>query len=385
MNPIDQQLPPRRRRTRWALACAVIGAIVLAASLGTLTSFAQDRSGDTAVPVGQGSYTDALPAGYSGPAVLACDNGGTIVEPQQTATPMVAPGFSKPPQTHDWYSSVIWKANNSWDASVNACVLHKYSESMHAHPWSMRFELDQGVSHQMVGSYTNLYNIEDQFQDTYRTVQHNLLPDFTLTFKDGAGNVVAVTDTRLADYSDWGMTAYSSDEQGHSWRTTLLEGSPYLFFETTNIAFVELRPIAVGDAFPIAVITSTGHTNALGFTFAFSNAPATGQTPNPVRHTFGIFGPTGTPVTHSGDNLVYFIANLPPTSYFSLAILPDERQATLDFFRRRAYAFPTDARVNWSYDEAQARVTTGFHVTTQLKTTDGDLLNQTLQALYLHQ
>lgn len=374
-----------RWRARWTLFGAVIGAFILAALLGTLTGFAQERSSDATVPVGQGSYTDVLPAGYSGPAVLACNNSGTIVEPQRTATPMVAPGFSKPPQTHDWYSSVIWKANNSWDAAVNECVLHKYSESMHAHPWSIRFELDQGVTHQMVGGYTNYYNIEDQFQGDYRTVQHNLLPDFTLTFKDSNGNVVAVTDTRLADYSDWGMTAYSSDGQGHSWRTTLLEGSPYLFFETTNIAAVELRPIAVGNAFPPAVITATGHSNALGFTFSFANDPGTGQTPNPVRHTFGIFGPAGTPVTHSGDNLVYFLSNLPPDSYFSLAILPDERPATLDFFRRRAYAFPTDARVNWAYAEAQARVTTGFHVTTQLKAAGGDLLNHTLQALYLHQ
>jgi hypothetical protein len=211
----EDRQPVRRTgvhgRARWTLWGAVLGAIVLAATLGALTSFAQERSGDATVPVGQGSYTDVLPAGYSGPAVLACNNGATIVEPQQTATPMVVPGFNKPPQTHDWYSSVIWKANNSWDASVNECVLHKYSESMHAHPWSIRFELDQGVSHQMVGGYTNYYNIEDQFQGDYRTIQHNLLPDFTLTFKDSNGAVVAVTDTRLADYSDWGMTAYSSD------------------------------------------------------------------------------------------------------------------------------------------------------------------------------
>jgi hypothetical protein len=77
---------------------------------------------------------------------------------------------------------------------------------------------------------------------------------------------------------------------------------------------VELRPIAVGSSFPPAVITSTGHSNVLGFTFDFANDPVTGQTPNPVRHSFGIFGPAGAPVTHSGDNLVYFLTDLPPTA-----------------------------------------------------------------------
>ena len=377
--------PAPRKRVRWAMFVAMLGAVVFAGSLGAVASSAQDRAGSATVPVGQGSYTDVLSTTYQGPAVLPCYHDDQLVEPQVTATPMVASGFSKPPQTHDWYSSVIWKANNSWDAQLGECALHKYSESMHPHPWSLRFESNPNFAHQMVAGYTNYYNIEDQYQDTYRTLQHTIQNDFTITFKDSGGNPITPNDTRLADYSDWGMTAFSGDNQNHNWRTTLLEGNPYMYFETTNIASVEIRLEAVGDAFPAAVITDSAHSNVLGFTFAFTNDPSTGQTPNPVRHNFGIFAPSGTPVNHSGDARVFSIENLPANGYFSLAILPDEQPATLDFFRRRAYAYPTDARVNWSYDESQAHVTTGYHVTTELKENGGDLLNQTVQALYVHQ
>ncbi len=67
--------------------------------------------------------------------------------------------------------------------------------------------------------------------------------------------------------------------------------------------------------------------------------------------------------------------------YFSVAGLPDASDATLRDFLAVAYAFPTDTRVEWSYDEAGSKVRSVFTVQTVAR--EGENL-KTLMGLYPH-
>ena len=67
--------------------------------------------------------------------------------------------------------------------------------------------------------------------------------------------------------------------------------------------------------------------------------------------------------------------------YFSVAGLPDASESTLRDFHAVAYAFPTDTRVEWSYDEATSKVRSVYRVQTTAK--EGE--NQaTFMGLYPH-
>ena len=67
--------------------------------------------------------------------------------------------------------------------------------------------------------------------------------------------------------------------------------------------------------------------------------------------------------------------------YFSVAGLPDARDGTSSDFLAVAYAFPTDTRVEWSYDEAASKVRSVFKVQTVAK--EGQNLT-TFMGLYPH-
>jgi endoglucanase Acf2 len=65
--------------------------------------------------------------------------------------------------------------------------------------------------------------------------------------------------------------------------------------------------------------------------------------------------------------------------------LPDGAASTFELFRAHAYAFVTDTKVRWTYDEATAEVSTTFQATVTAKETGKGLLDSALLALYRHQ
>jgi endoglucanase Acf2 len=65
-----------------------------------------------------------------------------------------------------------------------------------------------------------------------------------------------------------------------------------------------------------------------------------------------------------------------------MACLPDNSPAMLALFRNHAFAFVTDTRVSWDFDESSATVTTDFQVETEVK--EGSETHPLLE-LYRHQ
>lgn len=80
---------------------------------------------------------------------------------------------------------------------------------------------------------------------------------------------------------------------------------------------------------------------------------------------FALFGPTG--VRWEQASPTEWLARLPEgKGYVSVAGMPDDKADTLALFTRHAYAFITDTRVDWRYDQPASQVETTFKATTQV-------------------
>ena len=78
---------------------------------------------------------------------------------------------------------------------------------------------------------------------------------------------------------------------------------------------------------------------------------------------------------------------LPPgAEHFSIAALPIDDIATLQAFQQRAFAFVTESRVSYTYNQQEAKMEVQFSLSTEL-VPDAPFgsLNETVQALYMHQ
>ncbi len=102
---------------------------------------------------------------------------------------------------------------------------------------------------------------------------------------------------------------------------------------------------------------------------------------------YGIFAPTGAQWTEEGKNLTsnsteQIHSTLGESDYMSVAVLPDASEKSLKFYQRFAYAFLTETRVQYQYNEKTARVRTTFSAKTDPKEGDN---RETIFALYRHQ
>lgn len=121
--------------------------------------------------------------------------------------------------------------------------------------------------------YTSHYVIPDEmYQDTYRTYQHDLFQNFSLQLKDENGSYIYAEDTKVQRYSDLDVTAFSDDGSGHTWKTTIVEGSPFLYLQTKNVERIELRVAGVSAKQP----TTQQPVDVLGYSQSFEMPVATG-------------------------------------------------------------------------------------------------------------
>jgi|WetSurMetagenome_2_1015567.scaffolds.fasta_scaffold00017_15 endoglucanase Acf2 len=80
-------------------------------------------------------------------------------------------------------------------------------------------------------------------------------------------------------------------------------------------------------------------------------------------HNWGIFAPTG--ATWSGTGTM--TSTLAGKNYLSVALLPDNTQATLTFFKNYAYTFVKETRVNWVYDEPNGVLVSTYSIVPDIK------------------
>ena len=304
--------------TRAALTAGCLG-LLCGASAGTAVP------GTGAVHVGLGTYYTQPRAPSDAVPPRAEFLGGAAA---QRAAP-----------TSQWYSSLIFE---------------RWSEPLHAHPL------------------------------TYRATEAGFelgLPDLSYATDPASGarelryrHVAAVVvsplgfrprEARLTAFSDWLIEIGMAGDAGEVLKATVLHGSPFSYYECSK---GDVRFHLAGRADVLAdPRDAAGDARVAAFTIA--------------GHSYAIFAPGGASWGWSQrDDLVL---HLPAGArYFSVAGLPDGNAATLRDFLAVAYAFPTETRTDWSYDEQASRVTTTFRVRTVAK--EGRNFT-TLMGLYPHQ
>jgi endoglucanase Acf2 len=310
----------RRRFTRPAIGHVAAACLVLLGTTGSAPALAADSSAS----VGLGSY-------YTQP------KSSSDALPRADYRSGAAAARAAP--TNQWYSSVMFQ---------------RWSQPIYTHPMSYRaveagFEIDRPDKKLVVEN-----------GGVKRTIEYLHAPAVTVSpvsFKP--------QDARLSNFSDWLAEISMASPQGDLLKATVLHGSPFSYYEcsTGDIRFhLSAAPVVVSDP------TATGHdARVLAFTVG---GPA-----------YAIFAPTGASwdLSQPTDPVL----RLPATArYFSVAGLPDDRAETVADFLAMAYAFPTDTRVEWAYDQKASTIRSTFRVDTVAR--EGQNLT-TFMGLYPHQ
>lgn len=273
------------------------------------------------VNVGLGSYSTTLPPGEVGPQ----NSSGQNILPKVSST------FSLPVQTNDFWSSLIYPFYGD-----------PHSNVLYAHPLMVK----------AVGTGLRIGHTP-----THVFAANDYLYPWSQQLTVGVAGL-ASPQTKAHGYGDWTATALWADAE-QTMKATFGHGLPFVFFRVSG-----------GNA----VVTPEG-----GFTTWYNQGGTLGLTIQ-GRH-YGVFAPTGSTWTGSGP----LQSSLNGQDYLSIALLPDAQPATLQLFRKHAYAFVTDSRVEWEYDEAAALLQTTYTYETELMESNGTSVDQTMTALYRHQ
>lgn len=314
---------------RYPAALTLAGALVLTCGPAHIRPRPPpEKPEGAAEAVAKGYYVTERPENE--PVVV--DNDGKPVKPKVTAD------FTGPPQTNDWWSSLIWQRDPK----------NPYSYNMFPHPLAMRaFAGGLGMS------YPNEPVLKGR--DYMFPFDQDLLAGL-----EGLN----APDTRVVSYSDWAVTA--EWKAGDSaLRATFGHGMPFVYFTKTGSAGASVQ-VTEKKADKIEVWREGG--GAVGLTIG-------------GRH-YALFAPTKATWTRAGGT---FKSDLSGKDYFSVAVLPDNKPQTLDVYRRHAYTFIKETRVAWAYDEPTATLTSTFTVKSDLKDDAKGLSADPLLALYRHQ
>jgi len=255
-------------------------------------------------------------------------------------------GDPTPPEARFVSGAAVGKAapTNQWYSSV---MFLRWSQPIHALPMTYRateagFEL--GLPVKRVATV-----------DGVREVKYAHVPALVVS-----PTAFKPQDARLANFSDWLAQISMASGDGASLTATVLHGNPFSYYELSagDVSFrLAAKPDAAsvpGDG-RVAVLTVAGR-------------------------AYGLFAPAG--AKWEWTQPTELVLRLPAAArYFSVAGLPDTSEATVREFAEVAYAFPTDTRVEWSYDERAAKVRSSFRVETVAK--EGSNLT-TLMGLYPH-
>ncbi|WP_341674874.1 glycosyl hydrolase [Niveibacterium sp. SC-1] len=166
--------------------------------------------------------------------------------------------------------------------------------------------------------------------------------------------------SRLGRRSDWAIDVVMA-AGAERMTATIAHGSPFSYYELTR------GGVRVATGEPYRVFSRSADGRTLGIAVA--------------DRAYALFAPTGTRWREHDDKTLAL--DLPSgKGYFSIAVLPAPEPAQLRLLQPYAFAFITDTRVSWQYDEKRSQVTTRYEATTRPR--EGTETS-TVFALYPHQ
>jgi endoglucanase Acf2 len=244
-----------------------------------------------------------------------------------------AAGSLRPVQTNQWYSSLLFEA---WPHPL-------YAQPGSYRPTAEGFFIDQPRKEPSLAA-------QRQENDIIAIHRSSLavLPDFELK------------SVHAGKTSDWAVDVVTGNSTD-SMTVTIAHGSPYSFHRLTR------GDVTLRSDKPLEVFDRSSDGRAIGVIAA--------------GKPFGVFAPAGSRWETPSDGRVRLV--LPQDKrFFTVAVLPGRQPGVLADFHRHAYAFISDTRADYVYDEKRSEVTTTFSVKTEVK--EGNE-SGTLFGLYPHQ
>jgi hypothetical protein len=183
---------------------------------------------------------------------------------------------------------------------------------------------------------------------------------------------LAAGAAKVARVGHWSVTA-RWEGGGRTLDATIMQGSPFSYYTLGGggaiLRFAGVPVIRLNRGVPNALDALSGLGGASVATVSIQG-----------RH-WALFAPTGSSWQPAEGGRA-LSSTLDGKGYLSVAALPDTTGPTLEYFRKYAYAFVTDTKVSWEYQESAARLITRYTPVTVAK--EGTETG-TLFALFPHQ
>mgnify|MGYP002576535271 CR=1 FL=1 len=263
--------------------------------------------------------------------------------------------------TDNYKETVGTVPTNDWASSV---VFDKYSESLYAHPLAYRAASNgMQMASPAVTSGTS-------YVDGEPTVE-SLLEDNTVELVIG-GNNFSAKDAKVDKTTDWTYDILMENNAStSSIMATIGKGTPYAYYKFKNVE----PTISLGaGGTDLAIYKNSTSSNILGVSLKNKKDGKT--------HYYLISAPSGTTWVNAGGKLT---AKMPTgKSYMSVAILPDGSDNAFELYKKYAFNFITDTKVEWKYLKNSSKVVTKYNVITKNMETGADG-GDTIIALYPHQ
>lgn len=283
------------------------------------------------IAIGKGSYTTTLPS--SVPA-----------SKRPPATQYITSNITGPVPTTKWYSSLVSSA---------------YSSCHFAFPLAMN--VTNAATY--TGLEFGLPVVSAQADGVVAPLEKDLEIRGTIDSR-----YLKADSVKMDGYSDWTVSPLWQDNASTEYFQATY-GRGLLFIYLNFSANCNPRILAGADFEQVidengAVATGTISTDHIGVKYK--------------NVWYGLFAPAGSTFTITGNQVSI---TLPADKrYFSIGLMT--KSADLSYFYQHAYAFVTDTRVSWAYNETTNDITTTFSLTTEPKQ---GLQNTALIALLPHQ
>lgn len=214
------------------------------------------------------------------------------------------------------------------------------------------------------------------------------------------GLVPGSMEDRVADNGDYSVVTQLWDTKKVGMTTTLVKGSPYLFVDFTNTEedaepedgkYANLYSNSIASIADMEgnIILQDGAdwitTDHFYMTVKDTDCKQTeGQAVRYAYNTYCICLPADTRVKRIGSKIKLVFAGT--DRYMSVGTLSENTKEQRELFYKHGYAFAKTTKVDYTFDaEGSNEITTRYQVVTELKRTDGDFSEETLQGLLPHQ
>lgn len=176
----------------------------------------------------------------------------------------------------------------------------------------------------------------------------------------------AAVDTKVSGYGDYSASVIMSDDDTAKMKTTFVKGSPFIYNTFDKPDAVVLQSTNITGLFDDnnqQILTEDGDTITADHIGVQITNKDKAPTPQTFVRNYGVFAPEGTVFMKLGNTIKVKLGQ--GGNYMSLAALPSA--GDLNTYYKHAYAFVTDTKVDYHFDQKNSLVTTNFNSVTDLK------------------